>query len=274
MAQQYEHDVDFKKRIVWYGEPKTWKTGGLATIPKGCKLYLVDIDRQLGEFWKEWKRRGHPKSNVKVVTVDTSLPDIIEKGEEVANPEIFEQLRRALWTAPPGYDFYAIDCYTTVGLLLTHEIVGRGDERNYNMQTNTDLLSCVTDFFWQFAGAAERNGGWLILTMHQKWQEVNDGMTDPTDWKNKKSILGPDVASSAKVIIPGQCPFVWHVERARRLRGGKNISTSVVRTRGAPFIMAASSGYDDILDETEVLDVGAILKKCKLEAKARKKGRK
>jgi hypothetical protein len=271
------HDINFKKRMVWYGPPKVWKTGGLATIPKGCKLYLVDADRQLGAFWDEWSARGHLKKNVTVRTIDTSLADVMDGRNEVANPEIFDQTREALWSAPPGYDFYAVDCYTTVGLLMTHEIIGKAEARNYNQQSNTELLGCLTDFFWQFAGAAERHGGWLILIMHEKWVEVKDGLTDPKDWRNKKEVLQPDVASSAKTIIPGQCPFVWHIERDRKRQGRVNRSVSVARTKGTPLIMASMTGYDRCVDDTELLDVEAILKKCKLSAKAeppkKKKGR-
>jgi len=257
-----------KRRITLYGPPKSWKSTSLATIPKGDKIYIVDLDRQLGSFRKEWERRKHPIKNRKIVTIDSS-------GDR-STWDIVQDIKEAMWAPPKGFDWYAVDCMTTVGLLMTHEFIGKGEDREYNMRNNTELLSCMTDYFWQFVQTAEQEGAWTVLIFHEKWMEYEDGMTDPNSkeaWKNKKSTLVPEVASSAKTIIPGQCPFVWHVEKGREVRNKISTSCSFVRTQGTPFIMASSTGYDDELNILEPLDFDKLMTKMKLKGGTKRRKR-
>ncbi len=255
-----------KKRLTLYGPPKSGKTTALATIPKGDKIFIVDIDRQLGSFKKEWERRKHPVKNRKIVTIDSS-------GHRTPW-DIVQDIKKAMWAPPKGFDWYVIDCMTTMGLLLTHEFIGKGEDREYNMRNNTELLSCMTDYFWQFVQAAESEGAWTVLVFHELWMDYEDGMTDPNSkdaWKNKKSMLVPAVASSAKTTIPGNCPFVWHVEKGREVRKGVPTPCSFVRTIGAPFIMASSTGYDDVLKTLEPLDFDKLMTKMKLKTNKRRR---
>ncbi len=252
MSKEYKEE---KKRIIVYGPPKVWKTGSLVTIPTGCKVHVVDADRQLGTLIQEWKRRKRPMSDLDWTTIDTSSGD---------PTKIFEQLRDALWKCPKGYDFYVIDSYTICGLLITHECVGVGD-REYNQPNNADLSAYVTDFYWQYANSVENEGAWLITIMHERRQEIDDGLSDPKDYKSKKSMIAPHVASSAAVTIPGQTPFVWHAEPARKVTktGGTATARSVTvfRTRGTPQIMASTQGHDGVLQDTEYADFDAMLTK-------------
>ena len=258
-------DYQVKRRILLYSEPKSGKTTAIGTVPKGSKVYYVDVDRQAGSLVQNWKARGHARGNLKIVDdIDTTIDTSTDDGAD----QMFDLLRKTLWKPPPGYDFYVIDSYTAVGLLLTHAIVGVAD-RQYNQKNNTDLSSYVTDLFWQFAGTAERYGAWLIIVMHEKWREIKDPLNpNPKNWRDKKELLAPEVASSARVTIPAQCPFVWHVERGRGLVNGKSMSISQFRTRGTPQVMASTTGYDGVLNDLEPADIGAILKKLKLDHKA------
>jgi hypothetical protein len=251
-----------KKRFLLYGAPKCGKTKSLATIPKGSSLYLVDVDRQAGSLVDEWRKRKHNEKDLEICTINTKLDPTADGYED----DLLEELRAALWSPPKGYDFYAVDSYTTVGLLLTHDIIGVG-ERDYNMKANVELVSYVTDFFWQFAGAAERQGAWLIVVMHEKWTEVKDGMTDPKSMKmsDKKEVLAPEVASSARVTIPAQCDFVFHVEKGRKVVGRQSTSISQFRTRGTPLITASTVGFDGKLAELEDADIEHVIKKLGLK---------
>lgn len=248
--------VPVKKRILIYGPPKSWKTGGIATIPKGASLWLLDVDRQLGEFAQEWNKRGHSEKNVTIVPIDT-------KSSDAAT--VFNSLRDKLWNAPPGYDFYAIDCYSTVGLFITYKVIGKGENRHYNQQNNTELAACVTDWWMEISAKVERWGSWLITTMHEQWIDVDDGTVDPSDWRNKKRMISPAVASGAKVVIPGQHDLVWHVEKDRGIvkEGGKARSMNVakVRTEGTALIMASSSGKSHLLNRLEPYDISLLMKK-------------
>lgn len=259
-----------KKRFLIYGPPKCGKTRSLATIPKGASLYLVDVDRQAGSLIDEWKKSKRSEKDIEICTINTSK-DVTASGYE---DDLLEELRKALWSPPKGYDFYAVDSYTTVGLLLTHDIVGVG-ERDYNMRANTQLLSYITDFFWQFAGAAERQGSWLIVVMHEKWTERKDGLTDPKSMKmsDKDEALAPEVASSARVTIPAQCDFVFHVEKGRKVVGRQNVSVSNFRTRGTPFITASTVGFDGKLSDTEPADFAHVIEKLGFKFKKSTKPR-
>lgn len=248
--------VPVKKRIVLYGGPKSGKSRALATIPKGAKLWLLDVDGQLGAFAILWNELGHPDKNIKIVPVNTTS----------SNPSItFAKIRDALWSPPSGYDFYSVDCYSTVGLFITYKVVGKAENRNYNMLNNQQLAGCVTDFWMELAAKVQRYGAWLITVMHEKWHDVEDGSVEKGDWRNKKQILIPEVASGARVVIPGQGDFVWHVERDKEVsqKGGTTISrsVSVVRTRGTPLIMASSTGKDHLLKPLEPLNIGNIIQK-------------
>lgn len=253
-----------KKRFLIYGPPKCGKTRSLATIPKGASLYLVDVDRQAGSLINEWKRLKHNEKDLEIRTINTAL-DPTAGGY---NDNLLEELRTALWSPPKGYDFYAVDSYTTVGLLLTHDIIGVG-ERDYNMRANTQLLSYITDFFWQFAGAAERQGSWLVVVMHEKWTGVKDGLTDPKSMKmsDQQEVIAPEVASSARVLIPAQCDFVFHVEKGRAVVGRQNVSITNFRTRGTPFITASTVGFDGKLSDIESADFNQIIQKLGLPFK-------
>ena len=259
-----KEEIGPKRRILLYGPPKSWKTSSLSTLPKGAKLHVLDADRQLGSLVQEWKRRGHPIKNLDWTTLPTKSAD-----QEV----IFKATRDALWKPPLGFDFYAIDTYTTVGILLTHAICGIVD-RKYNISNNAELSGHVQDLFWQYAAAVERIGAWLVVIMWEKWVEIDDGLTDSNDWKSKQRQLGPDAVGQAKITIPGQCDFVFHVERGKSLQrtGTKAVSHSVAkfRTKGTPHIMASTLGYDGKLQDTEPADIALIIKKLGLDWKASK----
>lgn len=257
--------VELKKRVVLYGPPKTGKTTSLATIPRGDKLYLVDLDRQLGSFAKEWNRRKHPTKNLKLATVDSA-------GDR-STWDIVQDIKQAMWSPPKGFQWYAVDCMTTMGLLLTHEFIGKGEDREYSIQNNTELVSCVTDYFWQFVATAESEGAWVVLIFHESWQEIKTGLVDPKTQKmrDKKEQLAPQIASGAKVTIPGQCPFVWHVEKGREVVRGKAVSSSNVRTQGTPLIMASSDEYDDVLNNLEPLDFDKLITKMNLKGGRKKR---
>lgn len=251
-----------KRRILLYGPPKSWKTSSLATVPKGARLHVVDADRQLGSLHQEWRRHGHNVKNLDWTTLPTKSAD---------QDEIYEATRKALWKPPQGFDFYSIDTYTTVGILLTHAICGIVD-REYNQANNADLAGNVQDLFWQYAAAVERLGAWLVVIMWEKWVDIDDGLSDPADWRSKQKQLMPDAVGQAKVTIPGQCDFVFHVERGKAVEksGGKAISRSVAkfRTKGTPFIMASTLGYDGKLLDTEPANIALIIQKLGLDWKA------
>jgi hypothetical protein len=251
-----------KKRILLYGPPKSWKTSSLATVPKGAKVHVVNADRQLGSLRQEWKKHGHNAKNLDWTTLPTKSAN---------QDEIYEATRKALWKPPMGFDFYAIDTYTTVGILLTHAICGIVD-REYNQANNADLSGNVQDLFWQYAAAVERLGAWLVVIMWEKWIEVDDGLSDPADWRSKTKQLVPDAVGQAKITIPGQCDFVFHVERGKSLTktGTKAITKSVAkfRTKGTPHIMASTLGFDGMLNDTEPADIALIIKKLGLDWKA------
>lgn len=252
-----------KKRLLLFGPPKSWKTSSISTVPKGAKVHVIDADRQLGSLIQEWKRRGHPVKNLDYTTLPTKHQD----------PEVvYEAARKALWKPPPGYDFYAIDTYTTVGILLTHAIVGMVD-REYNQSNNADLAGNVQDLFWQYAAAVERLGAWLVVIMWERWVDVDDGLSDPADWRSKKRMLMPDCVGQAKVQIPGQCDFVFHVERGKSIvRSGRSATSQSVaqfRTKGTPFIMCSTLGYDGKLKDIEEANIGNIITKLGLAWKAK-----
>jgi hypothetical protein len=256
-------EIGPKKRILLYGPPKSWKTSSLSTVPKGAKLHVIDADRQLGSLKQEWKRMGHPAKNLDWVTLPTqhSNTDVI-----------YEETRKALWKPPPGFDFYSIDTYTTVGILLTHAIVGIVD-REYNQANNADLAGNVQDLFWQYASAVERLGAWLVVIFWEKWIEYDDGLSDPNDWRSKQKQLVPDCVGQAKILIPGQCDFVFHVERGKSIQrtGSKAVSKSVAkfRTKGTPYIMASTLGYDGVLNDLEEANIANIIHKLGLDWRAR-----
>lgn len=251
-----------KKRILLYGPPKSWKTSSLSTVPKGARLHVVDADRQLGSLIQEWARHGHNKKNLEWTTLPTKHQD----------PEVvLEATIKALWKPPPGFDFYAIDTYTTVGVLITHAIVGMVD-RHYNKSNNADLAGHVQDLFWQYAAAVERLNAWLIVIMWDKWVDVDDGLGDSNDYRDKTKSLMPDCVGQAKTLIPGQCDFVFHVERGKGLvRSGRKAATTSVakfRTKGTPFIMCSTLGYDGKLLDVEDADIATIIDKLGLDWKA------
>jgi len=246
--------------MIMFGPAGCGKTKTLATVPGS--LHVIDFDRQLKSLVSEWKRLRRPEKDLSWTTVDTRQKPAAA----------FREAKDALFHSPEGFDFYALDSYTTFGIIATHHIVGIG-ERTYNQSTNTDLMSYVIDYFWQFANEVECRGAWLIVVMHEKWLEVKTGLTDPNDWRTKKEQIGPDVASSAKITIPAQCDFVFHMEKARKVVKGRATSVSKLRTLGTPFIMAKSVGYEDVLEEVEDADIGNIVEKIGLPAKGAKKAR-
>jgi ribosomal protein L27 len=105
--------------------------------------------------------------------------------------------------------------------------------------------------------------------MEGKEQEVAKSSAE----KRGMQMLAPEVSSQAKVVIPGQCDFVWHVERAPGIvkRGGKSVSASIsmVRTRGTSVITASSTGKDHLLKALEPLDIAHLLKKMGEDWKAK-----
>lgn len=241
-----------KKRIVLYGPPGCGKTSGLATVPGS--LHAVDFDEGMGSLVAEWKRLKRPAKDLSWTTINTAQRPA----------EVFKEAKNALFHPPPGFDFYALDSYTTFGTIATHHTVGIGD-RNYNLSTNTDLAGYVIDYFWEFANTVQKRDAWLIVVMHEKWLEVKDGLSDPKDWRNKKEQLNPDVASGARVTIPARCPFVFHVEKAKAVFGGRAKSVSQYRTRGTPFVMAKAVGFEGVLKEVEEADIGKIVAKLGLK---------
>lgn len=250
-------EYESKRRMIIFGPPATWKTGSLASV-KG-RLHVIDFDRQLKSLINEWKRRKKPMKDLSWTTINT-----------MQRPNLaFEAAKSALFHPPDGFDYYALDSYTTFGLIATHHCVGVGN-RNYNQSSNTNLMGYVTDYFWEFANTVEKKGAWLIVNMHEKWIEVKDGQSDPDDWRNKKTQINPDVASSAKITIPGQCDFVFHVEKEAKVVSGRTRSVSRFRTRGTPFIMAKAVGYEDVLEEVEDADIGRIIEKIKLPPKGKR----
>lgn len=251
-------EYESKRRMILYGPPASGKTESLASVPGS--LHVVDFDRQLKSLIVKWKKRRRPMTNLSWASIDTT-----------GTPrEAFEQARDALFHPPDGFEFYALDSYTTFGLIATHYCVGVG-ERKYNMQTSTNMMAYITDYFWQFANDIERMGAWLIVIMHEKWIQVDDGTQAKSDWKNKKEMICPEVASSARVTVPANCDFVFHIEKAAKAFRGVVHSESVFRTTGTPFIMAKAVGYGDVLEEVEDADIGEILKTIKLPPKVKTK---
>lgn len=252
------HDYESKRRMILYGPPACGKTKSLATVPGS--LHVVDFDRQLKSLIVEWKKRRRPMANLSWATVDsTGTPE-----------QAFKQARDALFHPPTGFEFYALDSYTTFGTLATHYCVGIGD-RNYNMRTSTDMMAYIVDYFWQFANDIERMGAWLIVIMHEKWIQIDDGTSAKGEWKNKKEMICPEVASSARITVPANCDFVFHMEKVAEAFRGTVRSVSELRTTGTPFIMAKAVGYEDVLEETEDADLGEIIKKIKLPSKTKSK---
>lgn len=250
-------EYESKRRLIVFGPPATGKTTTLATV-KG-RLHVIDFDRQLKSLITEWKRLKKPMKDLSWTTVDTKQKPA----------QAFADAKSALFHPPDGFDYYALDSYTTFGIIATHHCCGVGD-RNYNQSSNTNLMSYVTDYFWEYANTVERKGAWLIVNMHEKWIEVKDGLVDPNDWRNKKEQINPEVASGARVTIPAQCDFVFHVEKAKKIVRGRAESVSRFRTRGTPFIMAKAVGYEDVLEEVEDADIGKIIDKIKLPPKGRR----
>lgn len=246
-------DYESKKRMILYGPPATGKTVSLATVPGS--LHVIDFDRQLKSLVVAWKKRRKAATDLSWTTIDTRQTPA----------KAFNDAKDALFHVPEGYDFYALDSYTTFGLITTHHTCGVGD-RKYNQSTGTDLMSYVTDYFWTVANDVESMDAWLIAIMHEKWHEMDDGTYDPRSpdaWKHKKTFIAPEVASSARVTIPASCDFVFHIEKEKTF--GKSIgSKSVFRTQGTSFIMAKAVGYEDDLEEVEDADIGAIIRKLGL----------
>lgn len=247
-------DYESKRRLIIFGDSACGKTLSLATVPGS--LHVIDFDRQLKSLVEEWKRLKRPAKDLSWTTVNT-----MQKPAGA-----FREAKDALFHSPPGFDFYALDSYTTFGIVATHFTVGIG-ERNYNQSTNTDLMGYVVDYFWQFANEVEARGAWLIVIMHEKWLEIKDGQSDPNDWRSKRERIGPDVASSAKITIPAQCDFVFHMEKSRKAIRGEARSVSRFRTRGTPFIMAKAVGYEEVLDDVEDANIAQIISKIGLPPK-------
>lgn len=262
-----------KRRFLVYGPPKSGKTSSLATVPKGARVHLVDLDRQTRSLEVEWRKRGHNPKDLDIVRIDTSL-DPTDTSDGGEGDQLYSQIRKALWRPPEGFDFYVGDGWTTLGICLTHFHVGVGN-REYNQYNNTLLSSDMNDFFWQFAGAAGRYGAWCVIIMHEAWREVVDPLKDKKDWRNKEERLEPICASSAKTTVPANSDFVFHVEPTRKLVGRKNVPAANWRTRGAPAIMASSVGFDDKLNVTEEADFAKLFQKLGFDyrAKLRKKGK-
>ena len=82
----------------------------------------------------------------------------------------------------------------------------------------------------------------------------------------------PDCVGQAKTLIPGQCDFVFHVERGRSLvKSGRKATTQSVakfRTRGTPYIMCSTLGYDGKLMDVEDANIATIIGKLGLDWKA------
>ena len=246
-------DYESKKRMIIYGPPGFGKTLSLATVDG--PLHVIDFDRQLKSLVVRWEKLKRPKSDLHWVTIDD------RKLPEVA----FADAKEALFHVPRGYQYYALDSYTKFGLITTYHTCGVGD-RKYNQSTGTDLMSYVTDYFYQVATEVEKLGAWLICIMHERWQEIDTGEVDPKAadaWRYKKTFIAPEVASSARWMIPANCDFVFHIEK-RKVFGKRTAMTSVFRTQGSEFIMAKAVGYEDVLKEVEDADIGAIVKKLKL----------
>ena len=253
-----------KKRILLDGPPKCGKTTCLSTLPKGSSLYHLDADRQAGGLVKEWEKRHGTLKDLKLVPV----PFVRDDTKEIKD-EVFREIRRLLWNPPSGYDFYAIDSYTRIVLNLAHVFVGKG-ERNYNEFNNAKYSAAANDLWFQFVERIEylMPGSWTITIMHERWEELDDGTSE--DVKRKPQMIVPACGTSAQTAIPANHDFVWHTEKGRRLVAGKNRPVSLFRTRGTPTIMASSVGFDDVLEETEIADFGAILKKLNLPKEEKK----
>lgn len=252
-------DYESKKRMIIYGPPGYGKTLALATVDG--KLHVIDFDRQLKSLINRWGKLRKPKSDLHWVTIDDRQTPL----------KAFNDAKEALFHIPRGFDYYALDSYTKFGIITTHHTCGVGD-RKYNQSTGTDLMSYVTDYFHMVASEVESMGAWLIVIMHEKWQELNMGEVDPKSpdaWRYKKTFIAPEVASSARITIPANCDFVFHIEKKKTF-GKKTAMTSVFRTMGTDFIMAKAVGYEDVLEEVEDADIGAIVRKLKLPPKTQK----
>lgn len=250
-----------KRRIILFGQPKSGKTRCLATVPKGSSLYLIDADRQAGELVSEWKRIHGNLKGLEIVPLQD-----VKDDSDAEQKRGFSEVRKALWNPPSGFDFYVVDSYTKIALLLTHALVGKG-ERHYNQYNNQQLSSAVNDFWFQFVNRVEylEPSAWIFTLFHEKWQEVDDGtIVDPK--APKPRIVVPKCGTSAEVAIPGSCDFVWHVEKGRRIVSGKSQSVSIFRTTGTSTIMAASVGFTKQLETTEIADLATVLGKLNLPA--------
>lgn len=255
-------DYESKKRMIIYGPPATGKTLSLCTV--SGSLHVIDYDRQLKSLVVAWQKAKKAAKDLSWKTIDTRKTP----------GEAFLEAKNAMFHLPKGYDFYALDCYTTFGLISTHFCCGVG-QRKYNQQTGTEMMSYITDYFWQVANDVEKMGAWLVVIMHEKWQEIDDGSYNPKSpdaWKLRKTFIAPEVASSARVTIPASCDFVFHIEKKKTFGKGA-ARKSVFRTEGTDYIMAKAVGYEDILQEVEDADIGAIVRKLGLLPKTQKANR-
>jgi hypothetical protein len=253
-------DYQTRRRGIIYGPPKSGKSEKLARLPKGSTAFIVDADRQLGSFMVLWKKIQGSFKGLEIVRLEECVDET-----ESEKRKTFRSVRSALWSPPKGFDFYFIDSYTKITMLLTHAICGKG-ERKYNQFNNQQLSSAANDFWQQFVGRIEHHTpeAWVWTIMHEQWKELDDGVTEA---KDRKSIIIPKCGTSAEVAIPGSCDFVWHVEKGRTFVGGRTSSESFYRTRGTSTIMASSVGFDKILKDEEVADLGKLIEKMGLKKK-------
>lgn len=251
------------KRVVIYGPPKSWKTSSLATVPRGWRVWLADIDRKAAGLIERWHELKHRPEDLTIMPIKGGRTLMGGRGEVIASPK-YDSLRATLDRAPKGYDLYALDSYTTASLLITHKVCGT-IKRVYEMRQNVELRGQVTDIWWEFADQIESYGAWLITTCHESWQTIEDGLSEPDPFgAGKARMLVPDIASGARVTIPANCDFVLHTETSRATVDGKSRTIVKWRTKLAPFIMAASVGHESKLTTHEPADLTNLFTKCGL----------
>lgn len=258
---------DAKRRILLYGPPKCGKSKNLARVPKGSKMFLVDVDRQLGEFLNLWKEIHGSYANLEIEQISEMKSESDSEARRV-----MKEVQDAMWNPPDGFDFYVVDTYTKAVTHLTHGVVGRG-ERKYHQKNNAVLSAWANDLWINFVNIIEERepDAWIVTVMHEAWKEIEDGSKakGSQDWKSKEERIEPLCGTSARVMIPANHDFVFHVEKAKREQriGGKVTLSkgSVYRTEGTGLIMASAIGYSNVLESTEDADLGAIIEKMGLK---------
>ena len=231
--------------IVVYGNQKVGKTSLAATMPKGSKVHLIDLDRGTENLARLWIKTHK--------LADLSVTPVLDAS----------QFHRAVWNLPKGHGLYVIDTYSKacdrfIEAEAEIEIDGsrRMNQHKWGIVSGKahNYYARFVDQIAQMVQKEGRDNVWGLILAHSKRNEV------PTGNYQTEIHMQPLITGSAEAAISGDASFLFFMEEAKVAKPDGTVGTARrLRTRATGRIKAGDR--TDALRAEEPADLSVILSK-------------